>query len=505
MEEVYDLHRHTDCVIFHFGKTTVHRGCFSTSTISIENKTFWVQSDSYIVYDKQKSNILSWGSENVANTEDSVHIDEFRDRLYQLFKKSREKWDGDDLFLLTAISDFIRLSVEKLMDENVKRMKDTDALHYVFVAPTEWEEEIRQLFIRPIFILANLISEDDHKDRLLFCSDVESVFYYFLTDYYYSAESKVSRNGIVGRIVSVKKNKVLVKLDLIFIGNPLFNFSNSLVFPKIVSFNSLSLTTSDIKSSIREFIKTRFLFDAQEETIVNIMEELDSNFYKNMAERDEASYLMIPFITDRNISEFDKHQKDLIRSIRPFDICAEISKRKTNNLKDLLQNNLLKNYSILKYTDKFSSKIELDKGLENWSRFLFEYNRISIGSSYIVTKSSQYRGLRYNYLLDGAALYLLNAVQNSDIYSKPRILVVSDNSVTSSSKFLQPDAIMSIGTSNYIWFKITVSIFFFTIRHFFRVDSIIAFTFKSKWFSKKNLERRRLCTRYSFTPAKIIL
>lgn len=168
------------------------------------------------------------------------------------------------------------------MDKNVKQIKDTGALHYVFVVPTEWEEEIRQLFIRPIFILANLISKDDHKDRLLFCSDVESIFYYFLTDYYYSGNPKATRNGIVGRITPVKKSKALIKIDSIFVGNPLFYFSSSLVFPKITTSNSLSLTTSDIKSGIREFIKTEYFFDAQEETILNIMEELGSNFYKNM-------------------------------------------------------------------------------------------------------------------------------------------------------------------------------------------------------------------------------
>lgn len=126
------------------------------------------------------------------------------------------------------------------MDKNVKQIEDTGALHYVFVVPSEWEEEIRQLFIRPIFILANLISKDDHKDRLLFCSDVESIFYYFLTDYYYSDEAKVTCNGIVGRIVPVEKSKVSIVLDSIFVGNPLFDFSSSLVFPKIASSNSLS-------------------------------------------------------------------------------------------------------------------------------------------------------------------------------------------------------------------------------------------------------------------------
>ncbi|KAI8047255.1 hypothetical protein BDF21DRAFT_210438 [Thamnidium elegans] len=154
---------------------------------------------------------------------------------------------------------------------------------------------------------------------------------------------------------------------------------------------------------------------------------------------------MKPFITDKNISEFDKHQEKLIKSIQPFDICAEISKRLPNNLEQLLPNSLVKEYSILKFTDKYTSKIELDEGLLNWSRILFEYNRISVRSSYIVPESPLNKYIENQDIIRGAFRYSVNAIQNSSIYSKPRI-ISTEHSTISSSIFLnsKPDAIMNI-------------------------------------------------------------
>ncbi|KAI8094001.1 hypothetical protein BDF21DRAFT_86107 [Thamnidium elegans] len=249
------------------------------------------------------------------------------------------------------------------------------------------------------------------------------------------------RNTILGRIVAVKENQVSIRLYLISIGNPLFDFSGSLTRLKIMNSNEMFLTSDDIKNSIAEFIKINFSFDAQEITILNIMKELGNRTFTSMEDEDEVSYLMKPFVTDKNISELDKHQEELIRSIRPFDICNEISKHLPDNLKQLLSSNLVKEYSILKFTDKYTSEIELDEGLLQWSRFMFEYNRISISSSYIVPKSFSYKSIGGQGIVFGASQYSINAIQNSNIYGKPRIHSAILSSIFLNSK---PDAIVNI-------------------------------------------------------------
>ncbi|KAI8047196.1 hypothetical protein BDF21DRAFT_210873 [Thamnidium elegans] len=431
MEEVYDLLQHTHFVVFHLGVNTTHIVYRSTSA---RNAPFAALN-------------MTWGGQSVRNNkQDTVRIDVSREKLYQLFEKGKDSWDQDDIFMLTAVSDFIRLSIKELIKRLEGEIKDSGALHYVLVVPSEWEEEIREVLIRPIFVQANLISKDDHQDRLLFCSDVESIYYY-LSDPKNSYVTKMTRNAILGRIVAVEENQVSIKLYLILIGNPLFDFSGSVTHSKIMNSNAMFLTSDDVKNGIREFIKIKFSFDPQESTIQNIMKELGNDTFTDMEDAEEASYLMRPFITDENISELDKHQDEHIRSIRPFDICAEISKHLSNNLKQLLPNNLVKEYSIVKFTDEYTSNIKLDKGLLQWSRFMFEYNRISFASNYIVPKNPLNISIGDKDILRGTSRYSISAIQNSNVYGKPRILS-TEHSPTSSSIFLdsKPDAIMSIGT-----------------------------------------------------------
>ncbi|KAI8047276.1 hypothetical protein BDF21DRAFT_210705 [Thamnidium elegans] len=285
MDEVYDLLQHTHYVIFHLGVNMTHLDYYSTSNRDFQYGTSYMIKDSYITYDKQKSNVLNWGNRIVYyNKQDIVQIDVSREKLYQIFKKKKGSRDQDDLFTLTAVSDFIRLSVEELIKYLKGEIKDNGALHYVLNVPSEWEEEIREVLIRPIFVQANLISKDDHQDRILFCSDIESAYYY-LSDPKNENFTETTRNTILGRIVAVEENQVLIKLDLMLIGNPLFDFSDSVTRLKIMNSNAILLTSDDVKDGIREFIKIKFSFDAQESTILNIMKELGNRTFTDMTKR----------------------------------------------------------------------------------------------------------------------------------------------------------------------------------------------------------------------------
>ncbi|GAA5797323.1 hypothetical protein HPULCUR_002704 [Helicostylum pulchrum] len=274
--EVYDLHQHTH----YFRKTTIDITCTTTSTRETGLDYLLNERDSCITYDEQKLNVLSWGSESVDIYEDSIKIDVSEETLYGLFKKDEDKWDQDDVFLFTAVSDFIRISVEEIIDDpnHLGVIKDRGALHYVFVVQSEWEEEIREVLIRPIFVQAKLISKNDHRDRLLFCSDVESICYY-LTDSTLRSYLEIASNAIFSRIIMVNENRVLIKLDLVSIKNPLFDFSGSLLFSKTMASVSMSLTSNDVKNCIGDFIKIKFSFDAQEKSIQNIMEKLCNDIF----------------------------------------------------------------------------------------------------------------------------------------------------------------------------------------------------------------------------------
>lgn len=170
----------------------------------------------------------------------------------------------------------------------------------------------------------------------------------------------------------------------------------------------------------------------------------------------------------------------LIKSIRPIDVCAEICKNLSNSLKLLLRNESMKEYTLLNPSTKRWRR-KVDKGLLDWLEHLLEYNRVSFGSNYIIPKRLWSMNYDYSEVLEGIGQYLFDALHNSDVYSKPRILSTENLATSSSSIFLKskPDAIMNIGTHQKLYIIITVLIFFFFLqtRHFSRIYNVIIFTF----------------------------
>lgn len=208
-------------------------------------------------------NILSWGDKCFkSGIKDNVRVDRFLEQLYQVFKKDKDNWNQDDIFLLKAVSDFMRLSMKELIEKS----DDAETLHFIFAIPSEWEEEIREDLLRPLFIQANLLSKDDHKDRLLFCSEIESICYRIIdpgSGFYL----KRGKNTIVCRLSPIAESEILIKLDLVSTVNSMFDFPGAVIYPKVVRSNSLSLTFDIITNCIRAFIDTKVPFDIQEEII----------------------------------------------------------------------------------------------------------------------------------------------------------------------------------------------------------------------------------------------
>ncbi|KAI9263515.1 hypothetical protein EDC94DRAFT_606987 [Helicostylum pulchrum] len=475
MKEVYDLHRYTRCAFLHMGREKFNISVISNSARSLEDKGDRVTKDTCIMYDKQKTNILSWGDRSFEyfksddedfesdfedDYEDGVQIDRFKERLYQVFKKDKDTWSEEDLFLLKAVSDFLRLLMEGLIEESRElresggyeeydeAFKDVETLHYIFVVPSEWEEEIREVLLRPMLVQADLISKNDHKDRLLFCSELESICYYLTGQYKVNTCLERGNNTIVCTLSPVEKNAILIKLDLVSTVNSMFDFSGALLYPKIARSNSLSLTINNITDGIRAYIETELPYGIQEE-IVQIIMGIPYQRSTDSFKEKGALPLWTPLITDTSKWELDKHQEAFMGSICLFNICKKIGETMSSNIKDLLLNNLVKEYNILIYYDKYSSGIYINSNLTKWSNYMLEYNRISFNAKNIIDKSYfMEKELGYHAIESGAFIYVVDVIRNSDISSKPRILP-EQNSTSSSSIFLtsKPGAIMSIDIS----------------------------------------------------------
>ncbi|KAI9263627.1 hypothetical protein EDC94DRAFT_659080 [Helicostylum pulchrum] len=256
---------------------------------------------------------------------------------------------------------------------------------------------------------------------------------------------KRGKNNIVCRLSPIEENEILIKLDLVSTVNSMFYFPGAVIYSKVVRSNSLSLTFDDITNGIRAFIDTKLPFDIQEEIIKIItfipyqysydpvMQHRITNFigkltvYNNSFTKKETIHLMEPLVRDTSKWGLDKHQEAFMKSICLFDICAKIGKT-VFNVKDLLLNDHVKEHNILKYYDKYSFEIHPNEILSNWRCW---------------SEKIEHRNI-----LREASRYAIDAIRNSNINSKPRILPVQ-NSTSSPSIFLKskPDSIISIDIS----------------------------------------------------------
>ncbi|GAA5812181.1 hypothetical protein MFLAVUS_005631 [Mucor flavus] len=246
---VYDLHQHTHCVFLHIGK-------YNITTHFDSKKINALQILSALAYNKDRTNFKVLVRKDEEETEDNIVIDNFRDKLYDLFKKKKEDWDEEDIFLIDAVSNCLSLAVKRNVEIISLEIESFDLFHYAFVVPSEWEEEMRDDILRPIFVQSGLISNKDHEDRLLFFSEIESICYGLTDEISQNHSFKRGQNTIFCRIIPDEVEKTLVRFDLIRTTNTLYSFPNSKYFPKVMKSSSVSVTTEDVKNRIKEFLRT---------------------------------------------------------------------------------------------------------------------------------------------------------------------------------------------------------------------------------------------------------
>lgn len=235
---------------------------------------------------------MAWGNLSfVENPTDCVEISNFMDGLYDLFEKGKDNRDEEDLFLIQAVSDFLRLEVNRLIQEPEKMIEDLNALHYVFVVSSEWKEEIREEVLRPIFIESGLVSKEDNNDRVLFYTDLECIFYYIQQELLSAGEMiteafRKQRYSVMCRIVPLHCNTLSVQFDLIETQPSLYDFADPMLFPKTVRSSNFSVTTEDIKRDINLYLKENMFSSgtnaAQEQKVERLTEHVYFSIVRQM-------------------------------------------------------------------------------------------------------------------------------------------------------------------------------------------------------------------------------
>lgn len=121
---------------------------------------------------------------------------------------SSYRYDMHDDIVIAAIGYFIQKQVNHYQ---LHKMGGTNASgllpHFAIFLPTTWDEGIREELIRPILIQNRILTENDHKGRLLFFTQLETNFRYI--------QSKVDKDNERMNI-EIKNGKQFIMYGLKF-------------------------------------------------------------------------------------------------------------------------------------------------------------------------------------------------------------------------------------------------------------------------------------------------
>jgi hypothetical protein len=138
-----------------------------------------------LIYNKVTNELIDYGDtaylkmkSNFMKDDEEVYLDNLMNTLHSIYLKYgndyRGKKDKEDAITLKLVAEFLRKYAGRPMNYNC---------YYLFVAPVEWEDAMKEETIRPLFIAAGLINANDHACRLLFLNRLECISEWFQDHY----------------------------------------------------------------------------------------------------------------------------------------------------------------------------------------------------------------------------------------------------------------------------------------------------------------------------------
>lgn len=136
---------------------------------------------------------------------------------------------------------------------------------------------MREYIIRQLFIKADIISKEDHDDRLLFFTHLEATFYY-LQRLGKNMDIKLyeeDRESILCRVSSNKEGNLSLHLDIIKLRKLTFNFREEFFQPESIRSDFVSLSLLGLKEDIRNIIKSTISVESDTSLDLMIKHALD--------------------------------------------------------------------------------------------------------------------------------------------------------------------------------------------------------------------------------------
>lgn len=170
-------------------------------------------------------------------------------------------------------------------------------------------------------------------------------------------------------------------------------------------------------------------------------------------------------------------QKAYIRSVSLIELGDQISESLLESLRDLISNNCVKEYDFLVLQDSYSSSLTYSRtqamrnfSLISWLKIMLECDRVRLNfMTTVFNPQLAMHPISLGDIVSGASLGVIENVQNSDIYCKPRIVPKKDIPTLSSKYFnARPNSIINIGELKlYLFFQLGTKIY---VKQIFRTS-----------------------------------
>ncbi|GAA5799294.1 hypothetical protein HPULCUR_004705 [Helicostylum pulchrum] len=296
-----------------------------------------------ITYDEKKEEVLDYGQDpNFKPKDEYVHVNRFIEKIRR-YHELGENWrKTDDIFAIEAISKFLQKSLTESIYYREITRKNPRAFHYIVIIPSEWEPIMREYIIRELFITADIISKDDHADRLLFYTHLEATFYY-LERFSRNMDTKLYEEGqrsILCRISSDKEGSLALHLDVIEPKKSSFDTREEFLELGSISQAFVSLSLLGFKEDIGNLIKSTIsiesnaILDLMVNHILNYFSEKTTFWYDRATTYDPEKLFWNIDLDDWNLTG---PQQEMFNKITVSEVCDIIDNHIVRGLEKLLK------------------------------------------------------------------------------------------------------------------------------------------------------------------------
>lgn len=212
--------------------------------------------------------------------DDQCYVHNVFMKLNDIFSKNPDPLHSDYNMLDRGITDTVKHYLQDVLRQcQNETEKDPNILnadyHFAIILPTNWDYDIRKKLIRPLFIAAGIIKEEDDDNRLLFFNKLESNFRYL--------QFLIGRGETVHKPPMISNGKQYIMCTMNFVNNeqhidldlfsahyPFFSTNDNNYVPRLLMSIALTIplnthnTVTDIESCLKKHnvkIKTTKLIE----------------------------------------------------------------------------------------------------------------------------------------------------------------------------------------------------------------------------------------------------